>query len=293
MKKIAVVAAGVLSLGYLGAFDLPALDVNTSVKFSSEHAVRGRKQGAKVFAPKAEVGYQAFEKGRVYVGTWAAVGLDGRRFSEFDGSDKSVTLSLPVTCNEVDPYFGMSYDVTDMFTVDVGYIHHIYANLPKMTRSYVAGASVLGEFKAPSGLKRDRKEIYLGVLADVLLSPSAYFFYDFDSREAVIEGRIAYTYDLSQFGVNGVAIDLGAKLGFDKTSKPFGLPLLKGDGKKSSVYYGVNADLIYSFNENAKVRAGVEFAGNGAKKTAWQNNFPFAGKHKSLVWFNASVDCSF
>jgi hypothetical protein len=136
-------------------------------------------------------------------------------------------------------------------------------------------------------------------MADVLLSPSMYFFYDFGSREAAIEGRVAYTYDLAQFGVNGVALELGAKLGYDKASRPFACKKYDRDtmGKKGYFYYGANADLVYSFNEHTKARAGLEIAGNSAKKNAWVNNWATdvagVGAHKSLVWFNASVDCSF
>lgn len=281
MKKLAMIATGVLSLGYLGAFEMQTLGLDTSVKYSNENEVRGRKQGSHVFVPKAEVNMPVFEKGKIYAGTWAILGTDA----------KKDMAGLSETRNEVNPYIGVSYDITDVFTLDLGYIHHFYTNTPK----YLLDES---SFYVPSALKRDTNEIYFGVMADVLLSPSLYFFYDFDAEEIAIEGRVAYTFDLAQFGVNGVVLDLGAKLGYDKADKPFACKKYYKElsGDKDYVYYGVNADLVYTFNEHAKARAGVEFAGNNAKKNSWVNSgskLTQEGAHKNLVWFNASVDCSF
>jgi hypothetical protein len=283
MKKIAAIATGLLSLGYLGAFEMPALNLDTSIKFKTEHVVRGRLEGRKVFSPKVNVSTPLFTKGKAYLGAYSAIGTDSDKVFGF----------VPATRNSVDPYIGLSYDVTDTFTLDAGYINHIYTNLP--TQAVTDDGS-----KVPFYYKRNTSEVYFGVMADVLLAPSVYFFYDFGSKEVAIEGNVAYTYDLAQFGVNGVSIELGAKLGYDKASRPFACKIYDRAtmGKKEYFYYGASADLVYSFNESAKARAGVEIAGNSAKKAAWTNAWwksldGDTGAHKSLVWFNASVDCSF
>ncbi len=256
MKKLAMIATGLLSLGYLGAFEIPTLGVDTEVKFSSEYAKRGRKEGCHVFVPKVEVNMPMFEKGKVYAGTSAALGLERG------------------TRNDVAPYLGASYDITDMFSVDAGYVHHFYTSWNL------------------DGFKRDSNEIYVGIMADVLLSPSVYFYYDFDAEEVAIEGRVAYSFDFAQFGVKGVSLDLGAKLGYDSADKPFGIhDKSERTGSKDYIYYGLNADLVYNFNEHAKARAGIAYEGNGATDKSWTNSL--FGEHTNLVWFNASVDCSF
>lgn len=280
MKKIAVVATTLLSFGYLGAFEMPALNLDANVKFSTQHVRRGSDQGKKVFVPAARVTLPVLDKARVYVGADALLGVE---------SKKAITL-LPTVRNEVSPYVGASYDITEMFTVDVGYIHHFYTNMPKEI-SVIDGDGP-ERIDTPSPFKRNTSEIYVGISADVLLSPSLYFFYDFGSKEVDIEGRVTYTYDLGQFGVNGLALELGAKLGYDHAKRPFACSkeAVKEtfSGKKGYFYYGLNADAVYSFTDHAKGRVGVALAGSNAKKGSWAR----VGA-KNSVWFNASVDCSF
>jgi hypothetical protein len=289
MKKIAVIAAGVLSLGCLGAFEMPVLSVDTSVKFSTEHAFRGYRKARRSFLPKVEVGLPIFEKGKAYVGVDSALALGV--------ADAPVNQ---INMNEVAPYVGLSYDVTDMFALDCGYIQRFWTNVPISS----AGFTILEK----CNVKTCSSEVYVGVTADVLLSPSVYLAYNFQWKEIAVEGRVAYTYDLAQFGVSGVAVELGAKVGYDKANEPYGVTSEKADEiaqqapgwsdavgigiGKAHWFYGANADLVYSFNEHAKARAGVEVVGNSAKgKMAWQNGF---GAHpKAMLWFNASVDCSF
>ncbi len=266
MKKLAMIAAGALCAGCLSAFDMPALGVNAQAKYSSERVSRGRRSGKNVFLPKAEINMPMFEKGKLYVGTSAVLGADGDR-------DK--------VCNYVSPYIGASYSITDVFTLDAGYYYYFYTNTPKRIKNKLTG------LEEPSKSRRNSSEIYFGVLADVLLSPSLYFYYDLNFRETAIEGKVARSFDLARFGANGLALDLSAKLGYDHV-----------DTKKSDkdyIYHGLNADLVYSFNEHAKARVGVAYEGNSAKKKAWTNSSKAAGSghHKNFVWFNASVNCAF
>ncbi|MDR3273968.1 MAG: hypothetical protein LBS87_01355 [Puniceicoccales bacterium] len=287
MKKVAMITAGLLSLGCLGAGEIPPVSMDASVRFSTEHVFRGRKQGAKVFVPNVELGVPLFDKGRVYVGCSAALGVDNKTFPG----------GTPTTRNEFGPYVGVSYDITDMFSLDAGYIHRFYSNDPKEVSAVTDDGQMI---HMPFYLKGESNELYVGVMADVLLSPSVYFFYNFDCKEAAIEGRVAYTYDLGQFGISNTAIELGAQLGYDHTERPFAAKKETAkafwgndaSNKKNYLYYGAKADLVYSFNEHAKARAGVEFAGNSAKKKSVLNFYSDL-KHRSFVWFNASVDCSF
>ncbi|MDR1255880.1 MAG: hypothetical protein LBJ94_03090 [Puniceicoccales bacterium] len=288
MKKIVMAAATLLGISCLGAFEVPAFGLDTRVKLSTEHVVRGREQGHKVFAPRAEVNLSVLEKAKVYVGTYAFLGLDG---------DVHPNTKFPATRNEVNPYLGASYEITEIFTVDGGYIHHFFTNMPTVLDKPNGKEGESFAFEpGVSPFKRNTSEIYVGLLGDVLLSPSLYLFYDFGCREIAIEGRVAYTYDLGQFGVGNVAVELGAKVGYDKAKRYFASNASVGSqgGKKDYFYYGLNADLVYGLNEHAKARAGVEFAGNNASKDTWVNSVAGGGSaRKNFVWFNASVDCSF
>lgn len=278
MKKLAVIATGLLSLGCLGAFEVPALGLDTSIKFATRHIHRGRQQGEVIFAPKAEFGVSAFEGGKVYFGIDTVLGLG-----------KKNDTSVPSTRNEANPYIGISYEVTDLLTLDAGYVHHFYTNTPD---SYWIDARQIS-----TNAKRHSNEIFLSTVVDVILSPTLHLLYDFEGKEVNIEGRVTYAYDLSQFGASGAALELGGKVGYDRTGKPW---LQKGidpndQGSKGYFYGGLNADAIYNFNEHSKARAGVEFCGNSSKAN-WLKGLLTAYNpkgRKTFVWFNASVDCSF
>ena len=273
MKKLSIAAIGLLSVASLSADDaanklawVSELSLDTQLKFQTEHATRGRIDSRKVFAPSAELGYSAFENGRIYLGFDSAVAAKGNGREDSFG-------------NFVSPYIGITYDITEMFSLDAGYVHNFWTGRP-------AGFP-----------KRNTNEIYVGVMADVVASPALYGYYDFDRREIAIEGSASYFLDLSDY-YTGLGLDFGAKVGFDRAKKPYGQAYNRDEmGKKRYFYYGLSADVVYSMNDNAKVKVGVEFAGNSAKKNAWPN-FGFAngatGKgHKAGVWCNASIDCSF
>ena len=260
MKKLSIIATGLLSLGCLCAGDSEAantmdwqskLSGNVGMEFESEHINRGRKEiSGRAFVPSAEVSYQLFDAARAYVGTEASLRMKDA------GS------------NDVAPYVGCMYDINDMFTVDAGYTHHFYNE---------------------DGESYDGSELYLGMLADIMFSPSVYAEYNFKTEEFNLVGTVGYNFDLSQYAISCLGIDLGAKLGYDRCNKPGGIDYNAQMGKKDYMYYGLNADLIYSITDSAKARAGVAYEGNSAKKATWVN-----GNHaRNIIWFNASVDCAF
>jgi hypothetical protein len=189
-----------------------------------------------------------------------------------------------------------------------------------LDRMYVGGAgahdmaAVLQDLsfqKSPIG-KRQSHEISFGIMADVMLDPALYFSYDFTQKKANIEGTIGHTFDLGSVGANGLAIDLGAKLGYTRVKKPFGIDgntkvlqiwedksvnpaVLKHElgelfNKKNWFYFGANADLVYAFNEHAKARAGVAFSYNSAGKNTWVNDL---NKKKHNIWFSSGLEFSF
>jgi hypothetical protein len=284
MKKLLLMVAGVLGAAGLYASDKPGdestssfgLALDTSVKFQTDYAYRGRKELGKVFIPSVEIGYPAFEGGTIYTGADAVLGIG------------SVTFG-----NRISPYFGVTYDVTDMFRVDVGYVHNFHTSLGPR---HVVFFKDIDEYRlTESMVKRNTSEFYAGVIAEVLLTPSLYVSYDAGRREISLEGEVGYTFDLSQYSIQGLGIDLGAKLGFDSARRPYGMDYDSDiHGKKGYLYYGVSADLVYGVNSNAKAKVGVAYEGNSAKKKSWvYHSDDINGQHKNVVWFNASVDCSF
>ena len=298
-KKFFSIAAGLLSAGFLsadGGFTVPPLSLGTHIAFDSEYVDRGARLGQQVFTPSIEVGASILDKGQLYFGN--------QNFLAVKSSD----------FNKHDFYIGFSYDITDLFTADLGFVAHIQRNLkdafnkealrearktqgnPNLTLENLTTAS--GGVPANlADVKKRSYEFYVGLAANVLLNPSFYYNYDFTWKRHNIEGKVNYLYDLSSVGVNGFAVDLSAKIGYDHTKRPWGIKkdaaqrlLWDNDLKKGYFYYGTGADLVYSFKENVQARAGVKYEGLN-KKEAWACG-AYAGR-KNLVWFSTSLECGF
>ncbi|MDR2628468.1 MAG: hypothetical protein LBC30_00500 [Puniceicoccales bacterium] len=270
MKKLLGIAVGVLSAVGLCAEDVVSdLTLETNVQFQTERVFRGRNEFHKTLAPKVKVG---------------SLVCDG--YDIYAGIDAWLDIASKSAFNRISPNIGVSWDVAEIFTLDGGYKHHFHTAMPKEVKK---GDELV------SG-KRDSGEIYGGVIVDVLLEPSLYCFYDFGRKEFAIEGRVLYNVDLSQYAFSGLGIDLGAKVGFDHSSKPNGLSYIETLGKKSYSYYGVNADLIYELSNNAKAKFGLAYEGNSAEQQSWVNGVQDRGVipgYRNSLWINASVDCSF
>jgi hypothetical protein len=280
MKKLLSTIACLLGAASLVADDAAScssgnLSCKVDMNYSSEYVYRGHRCGKKALLPRVEVGTTIFDDVKFYVGGDFAVGIERTPDEDFE--------------YHVSPYAGVSYDVTDTVTLDGGYIHRFFVDFS--TTTVLSNGN-----KIPSGFIRDCNEIYVGVGANVILSPALYCFYNFEHRRLDIVGSIGYTYDLSPVSVNGLAVDLGLKVGYDRTAKPWGSKLLlrpggiADDQRNDYFYFSANADLVYSITENAKAKVGVECAANSAKRDiAWVND----NHTNKFVWFNAAIDCSF
>jgi opacity protein-like surface antigen len=298
MKKGLAIAAGVLSLCALCADDDSdwAADIsgNASIDFQTEYAYRGRQNGKMAIVPELWIGYNATDEFQIYAG------LDGvfnmKKKTAFDIEHDDVLVATWKHFNRVSPYVGVEYKFNDMVALDAGYQHSFYTK--KLSRDFKDDWEAFFDGQRP---KRDTNEIYVGALIDyaindsIKLDPSLYVTYGFENKEINVEGRVSCNFDLSDKVAPGVGIDVGAKLGFDHAKKFWKTKIKSYDienfGKKSYWYYGANADLVYSFNEKIRVKAGVEYVGNSAKKSSWVNLFGDA--HKNMVWFNAGLDCAF
>ena len=302
MKKGLAIAAGVLSLCALCADDDSdwAADIsgNASIDFQTEYAYRGRQNGKMAIVPELWIGYNATDEFQIYAGLDGVFNMKKKFGKKYDFTGVRIPDNLRDDWrhfNRISPYVGVEYKFNDMFALDAGYQHSFYTK--KLSKGYKkVWKDAFG--KEP---KRDTNEIYVGALIDyaindsIKLDPSLYVTYGFENKEINVEGRASCNFDLSDKVAPGVGIDVGAKLGFDHAKKFWKTKIksyeIENFGKKSYWYYGANADLVYSFNEKIRARAGVEYVGNSAKKKSWVNLFGNA--HKNMVWFNAGLDCAF
>jgi len=250
MKKIATIAlASVLGAGALSAQSLADLTLTGTFNLESEYVFRGQKLAQESFQPSLEAGLPLYG-GDFYAGVWTNLPIENNAE------------------NEIDFYAGFAYPVTDMFTVDVGAIYYWY---PSQDNSPLDGT-----------VDRER-EVYVGVSADVILSPAVYGFWDFDQEGWTLEGSVGYTFDLEQAaGVSGAALELGGYLGYtdvDDVSAGQGTEAGNGYG-----YVGGSADLTYQVNEATSTGLGVRVA---------YNNDDIPGASDTFFWWGANVTFSY
>lgn len=309
MKKLLAIAGGLLAAsGAYAGFEMPALSINSNIKFETADVSEGLRSMDQNFKSTVEVGLPLFGKSDLYVGVDTTLATNRKKGQS----------------NEVEPYVGFSYDITDMFTLDLGYQFSRKTSVKGDNREEIAkaenvlanGGEITDEIKkqARESLhlpKANFHKIYVGVMADIMMKPSIYFEYDTTQKKANIEGAVDYMFDLVNFGAGGLGVDVGAKIGFSHCKDPDGIkrgewdnrikaakaikaanPDYKGwiDCKKSWFYAGANADLVYSLNENAKARAGVAFTFNNAKKDDYKNSM---NRSKHNVWFSSAMEFSF
>lgn len=285
MKKTlsSVAFLSVLGGASLSAADwkMPEMTLDMKGSFETEYVYRGRKQGSQNFQFGAEMGTEVMG-GHLYGGSWFALMLqDAMTHVLPDEKDNVMSVSM----NEVAPYIGYSYGLSEDFMIDGGYIAHIYSNLKP--------------WSLENEIYRNTNELYLGLAADVIFSPKLYFSYDFEREEfcAIMTG--GYSYDLHKMGLKDFSLEAKAEIGYDYSKKPFGFKnyftddelVLGKSNSKDYFFFGVGANAAYMYNENAKVKVGFRYAGNTGSKGSWQNRF--FGKHKNMCWFTSSVECSF
>ncbi len=126
---------------------------------------------------------------------------------------------------ETDFYAGYNLAINETFSADAGVTRYTY----------------------DSASGNDSTEVFAGIkAANVLLSPSVYYYYDFDRNVSSYIGSIGHSIALGKLGVS---LDLSATYGYIQ---------IPGDGQDYS-YWGVGAAIPYKLSETAKLTAAVNY----------------------------------
>ncbi|MGF1448100.1 MAG: TorF family putative porin [Opitutales bacterium] len=263
IATIALAAAVAASSAQAQVPTLEDLSISGSFVYESEYIFRGANLNGDSFQPQIEFGLPLYG-GNLYAGIWTNLPI-------------SETISTGDPGNEVDPYIGYAYPVTDIVTVDVGFTYFWFP-----------------EDSTSNTIDRTR-EIYVGVQADVadqiFVTPAVYFYYDFDLEQVVVEGSVGYTLDLEDIaGIPGVAVDTAGYVGFVSTDDTSGGQGPAG-GENGYTYYGGSADLIYSLNENIAFSVGVRVAANNDDDTGPANGLN--GGDQASFWWGGSASFSY
>lgn len=156
-----------------------------------------------------------------YVGAWHSNAIS-------DGSSNFAS-------SETDLYAGYGFKVNDQIKLDAGVTRYTYSG----------------------GSQSDTTEVYVGASLDVLLSPSIYYYHDFDQEVNTVEASIGYSLPIDAIKAS---LDLSAKLGNVSTSG-------------EDYTYGVLGVAIpYKLSETATLTAGVDYILNDSEAIANYNS---------------------
>jgi uncharacterized protein (TIGR02001 family) len=126
--------------------------------------------------------------------------------------------------SETDLYVGYNLAINETFAADFGVTRYVY----------------------DGGNGSDSTEVFAGVKADVLLSPSVYYYYDFDREVSSYIASIGHTLPIAKIGLS---VDLSASYGYVQ---------IPGDGQDYS-YWGLGAAVPYKLSETATLTAAVNY----------------------------------
>ncbi|MFA6961301.1 MAG: TorF family putative porin [Opitutaceae bacterium] len=128
--------------------------------------------------------------------------------------------------SETDLYVGYNLAINDTFFADIGATRYTYKN--------VAG-------------NNDATEAFAGVKANVFLSPSVYYYYDFDNAVSSVIGSIGHSVPVEKLGVS---LDFSGTVGY--VQRP-------GSPGKDYTYYGVGVAVPYKISDKATLTGAVNY----------------------------------
>lgn len=153
------------------------------------------------------------------------------------------------TPSEIDFYAGYGFALTDTLSLDAGLTRYTY--------------------EGGSGL--DSTEAYVGASLDVILTPSVYYYYDFDNNVSTLEASIGYSLPIDAIKAS---LDLSAKYGWV-------LP----DAGEQRVYGVVGAAVPFKLSENATLTVGVDYIVNDADNQIDDSESGLVGKAGISIGF--------
>jgi len=207
MKKTILVLAALaasVSASAQQAAKTSPLAVTLDVTYVSDYVFRGAKVADASIQPSVEAAY-----GNFYAGAWYSDAI----------SQNNSTAAFD---SEADLYAGYNLAIDETFSADLGVTRYTYNG----------------------GSQNDTTEVFAGVKASVLLSPSVYYYYDFDRDVSSYIASIGHSLPIAKLGIS---VDLSATFGYVQ---------IPGDDYS---YWGVGAAIPYKLSDTAKLTAAVNY----------------------------------
>jgi uncharacterized protein (TIGR02001 family) len=217
-----------------------SLSMSSTLGYESKYVFRGVQLADEIFTPAVDLTY-----GNFYGGLWFA-------FAE-DSADPYPT--------EMDLYAGYNFKASSLLTIDVGATRYAYDR-------------VIGNFMG----KDNSLEFYTGVSLDVLLSPSAYVYYDIDLHYVTFEGKLGHSFNL----VSKLSLNLGVAAGYVVSSE---------NSDNDYAYASATADLAYAITDKSSFSIGARAA--MADYESFYGSYHDVDTGRNGYWFGASFSTGF
>lgn len=280
MKKLITLCLGLYSF-LLSMYGLPGccegswasnLMLKGSVGYESEYVYRGMKTAQEVILPEVEMAY-CTECWKAYVGGWGVVPVENSNFK---------------TVRQANPYIGATFNLTDIFYLDVGYTYYWYLN----NQGY--------QFLRHNVNRQN--EIHAAIIGDVILSPAFRVFYNWNLNQWVIQGDLKHSFDLFCLtGLRGLCLDFYFDAAWVHASKFNGDQRPPGVPKHHNRYwfFDVKFDLTYWFCQYISLSVGPRFTYNTDGLSPWYATTTqgysanVLGNHHHMLWWGARIGFQF
>ncbi|MBC8040469.1 MAG: hypothetical protein H7Y06_08005 [Opitutaceae bacterium] len=180
------------------------LAVTLDITYVSDYVFRGVKLADASIQPSIEAAYGDF-----YAGVWYS-------------DATSQTNATALFDSEADLYAGYNLSINETFSADLGVTRYTYNG----------------------GSQFDSTEAFVGLKANVLLSPSVYYYYDFDLEVSSYIGSVGYSLPVEKVGLS---LDFSATYGYIQVPAT------------DYSYWGVGVAVPYKLSETAKLTGAVNY----------------------------------
>lgn len=213
IKQSALALAALVAGVSVQAQEASALSVTVDVTYVSDYAFRGQKLDTASIQPSIEASYGDF-----YAGVWHTSAISGNSGA-----------------TETDFYAGYGFAINETLSLDVGVTRY----------TYNGGGGLAGGTD-------DSTEVYVGLSADVLLSPSLYYYYDFDNEVSSYIASVGYSLPVDAINTS---LDFTGTFGF-----------IQAPASSDYTYASVGVSIPYALSETATLTAGVEYIYNDTSR---------------------------
>ena len=252
MKPIAIILS--LCAGIASAKAGDQISVSTTIGFESRYIFRGVQFAETSFQPAINLGY-----GNFYASAWLNLPI---------GDDD---LAVTPGGEELDLVFGYSTSLTELITIDAGVTYYTFPDL-------ASGFFDLFE-EDGDGLGANTIEPYLGFSFSTPLSPSIYFYRDFNFDTFTVQGSASHSIPLDEKW----SANLGGTLGY----------VIDDDAGGDYLYGAATADLSYAISDDSSISAGLRYGGSDIAGGGFIDD-SIAGTTKSSgLWWGLSFSSTF